>query len=169
MAYRSRHGFKYTSDYTGPDYREPAWAGPDRAKRMASDYLAWLQEERGMSPKKAKQHVDAMQSLPGASGDPVGLLNEDRGARESQARVEDWISNRVCIRTVRCWSATAKAEWGLVSLFCEESEPSWLRFGKGHLPNGSAPTTYSLIVDGRCVDSFLSKDRAKARAREIAA
>ena len=189
MAYRSRHGFRYTSGYTGPDYREPAWAGPARAKRMTSDYLAWLQEERGMSREDATRHVDVMRSLPVASGDPVGLLSWDHGARESRARVEDWISNRVCIRTVQCWSATGKEEYGLFPVRCwsatakEEyglfplafgepvDAPRWARFGAGwgSLPKGSAPTTYSLIVDGRCVDSFLSKNRAKARAKEIAA
>ena len=173
MASRSRHGFRYTSGYTGPDYREPAWAGPARAKRMTSDYLAWLQEERGMSREDATRHVDVMRSLPVASGDPVGLLSWDHGARESRARVEDWISNRVCIRTVRCWSATAKEEYGLFPLAFGKpvDAPRWARFGAGwgSLPKGSAPTTYSLIVDGRCVDSFMSKNRAKARAKEIAA
>ena len=83
--------------------------------------------------------------------------------RESTVREEDFIGPLCSVRTIRCASATAKEHYGYPN-WEQDSKLSWWKFGRD-LPKFDAPTTYAVIVNGRCVNSFLSKARAKTWAR----
>lgn len=93
---------------------------------------------------------------------------------ESDADVmrEEWLSDRCRIRTVVCRSATGRNLWAMqpyprgVPLLAPGSEDANIRLRWVKFPKPDAPTVYSILVDGRYVDAFLSMARARRFCRE---
>lgn len=122
-------------------------------KLQEKAYLAWLSEARGLSLKDAEKHA--------RSQSPGALLSATID-RDPNARAEDWISSDCYIRTVRCHSANAREHWN-------PEKQEWDRFGGKYLPKSDAPTTYAVILRGRCINSFLSKSVAREWAKDTLA
>jgi|HubBroStandDraft_1064217.scaffolds.fasta_scaffold01033_9 hypothetical protein len=128
------------------------------ALSMSSETLSELLEE------KAREYCRTMEREPViAASDP----DKKRKIRETV----DCINDRCFIRAVRCTTAVRSwQEWGLPLNHDGRphllwpggpAEPYWFRCAKA-----DAPTTYGVWIDGRCVNSFLSRGGAKRWALE---
>lgn len=139
---------KHWRQYYG--YRPPALsytAGERELARKASDYIDWLAAARGITPGEASHY---------AKSQPRGELIASEHAIESTVRTTEWLAGDCAIRTVRPAGSREHYAPAVMHEDGTELPASWDR-----VPGGSIPTTYAVFVEGRCVNSFLYKQRAK--------
>ena len=110
-------------------------------KRQRETYYAWLINAGRVALSEVQSYIESTRREP---------LISATIERKSNVREEDIIGPLCSVRTIRCASNTTKEQYGY--------------FGWRHLPKSDTPTTYAVIVNGRCVNSFLSKARAKTWA-----
>lgn len=113
----------------------------DEVRDQEAAYIAWLAKARKWSKDKAERY---------ARSQPTNTLISATNDREANVRTAEAVdfaefSPRCYIRTVRCHYTKEHYEFS-----------RWMRYRKP-----DAPTTYAVMLDGRCVNSFLSKAAAK--------
>jgi len=121
--------------------------------RQITAYVEWLASARGIDKDAAREH---------AYSQPLGELISASEARASDACKVELLGFGVAIRTVKSWAGGK--EWQFCKLY-DWSEPAWNLI---RIHRNDSPTTYRVMVDGRMVDSYLSKARARAKAETIA-
>lgn len=138
-------------------------------------YVAWLQERWDCSYEDALNIIQVHRDDLEAAGETAVPASPSRVCEEH------WISDRICIRTVRVYHTKEHYRTPAIDLFkgiesvwswhrCPgeisswAAEPQWHRHRKP-----DAPTIYAVEVDGRRRDGFLTLGRAKAYAERIAA
>lgn len=138
-----------------PSYAHLGKLSDDTIRRQAGDYLDWLAKSRQWSKREASDYANAQ---------PLGALVSSAAERDANVRQEEYLGDGVTIRTMRAVSAAAREHYA-------PEANKWQRFKdrpysfSDDLPKSAGVTTYAVIVAGRCVNSFLSKARAKQWAR----
>lgn len=140
----------------------------DEIRRQEKAYRRWLRERWGCSEEDAELLIQVQRD---AMEEP-----SDMAPAKSRIREEVRISDRVSIRIVRThwtrehyefsdWSRQSLALLPEIREKAKEHEPRW---NWGRLPKPDAPTLYAVMLDGRRVDAFLTRGRARACAERLA-
>jgi hypothetical protein len=133
---------------------------PIDIQRQEKDYCTWLARARAWSFEAAEEYARAFATCE--------ILTADE-ERKSEACKEIRFSARVAVRIVKSWSRSCKLHYAPAS--GKWSAPGARGYGNSDATwfKSDAPTLYRVIVDGREVDSFLTKGRALAKAEALAA
>jgi hypothetical protein len=133
-------------------YRRPTFtvvlSVADLAEK-ARAYVEWLAAARKCTKEEAGEYAYAQAR---------GVVIEASNAIESDARAEEQLTWSYSIRTMKCATNGASDHYSPphVNKKGEEIAGEWFKLGRS-----AGVTTYAVMCDGRCVNSFLSKARAK--------
>lgn len=146
-----------------------------KGKPHLEEQLGWAEREEHAAAQAIENMAEIRQAIRernlneriGCHPENKGLLREEHD-REQTIREEIHLSDRCRIRVVRVHSLTARNFYGRRVCSLLEADKKLVDTGEARwfkLRKPDAVTTYSVLMDGRQIDSFLSMARAKAFAK----